>query len=444
MSEARLDEQGNIILDRDAYDIPLRPRISVCMMVRDGGDLFRQALESVRDIADEIIVYNTDPDHKETPDTAAARAAGAVIFYEPWRSDFSFHRNQTLDAATGDWVFVFDADERFHLSPALSPDGFRQWLGSLPEEVSAVHLPHHDMRGDTVFCVCNQYRFFRRGRVHYEHAVHNRECFQGATVFCALVSIQHFGYEPEFMMKKFETRRAMLLEQLEKPAENRDTLLYLSQLHGMKGIDRYEEAVEYGEAYLAKHKKIGAGFRTHIFKSLARMHMELGNYDRARTLLYLGFRHDPKDPDLAVHLSDLGWVTGNLALEVEGAKRFDLNQKWHCEHPDAIGNAWHFSLGSPTARAIMYRRLAMGSIREGVAAWQHLMGKNDRLDARMEEIARAFQRMEAELFQLRHERAVNEQREERKKLGILDEWTLTREMNITPEEIEKYGAALNH
>lgn len=84
------------------------PRLSVCMIARDEAEILAAALESVRGLADEIVVVDTG----SVDDTVAlARAHGARVDTIPWPDDFAAARNASLERATGDWILVLDADE---------------------------------------------------------------------------------------------------------------------------------------------------------------------------------------------------------------------------------------------------------------------------------------------------------------------------------------------
>ena len=88
---------------------PASQRLSVTMIVRNEAAMLPDALDSVRDVADEIVVVDTG----STDDTIAiARAAGARVVEFPWTGSFADARNASLEHATGDWVLCIDADER--------------------------------------------------------------------------------------------------------------------------------------------------------------------------------------------------------------------------------------------------------------------------------------------------------------------------------------------
>jgi len=103
--------------------------LSICMMVKNEADNLRRCLPSLKGIADELIVIDTG----STDDTMKiAESAGAKVFEHPWENDFSKHRNQSVSYATGDWVFIIDADEELFLEDATSPDVLKTWLNQLP------------------------------------------------------------------------------------------------------------------------------------------------------------------------------------------------------------------------------------------------------------------------------------------------------------------------
>ena len=90
-------------------DRAAQPRLSVAMIVRDEADVLAASLESVRAIADEIVVLDTGSTDR-TPDIA--QRCGAVVDRAAWGSDFSAARNRCLQRVTGDWILWLDAGEQ--------------------------------------------------------------------------------------------------------------------------------------------------------------------------------------------------------------------------------------------------------------------------------------------------------------------------------------------
>lgn len=82
--------------------------ITLSMIARDEEAFIASAIESVKDVVDEIIVVDTGSKDR-TP--AIARELGAKVLHFDWKDDFSAARNFGLKEVTSDWVLVLDADE---------------------------------------------------------------------------------------------------------------------------------------------------------------------------------------------------------------------------------------------------------------------------------------------------------------------------------------------
>lgn len=91
-----------------ARDLP-SVRLSVAMIVRNCAAELRQSIQTVCDLADEIVVLDTGSTD-ETP--AVAAALGAKCLHRPWDDDFSVARNACLAGARGEWVLWLDAGEQ--------------------------------------------------------------------------------------------------------------------------------------------------------------------------------------------------------------------------------------------------------------------------------------------------------------------------------------------
>jgi tetratricopeptide (TPR) repeat protein len=83
-------------------------RLSVCMIVRDEAADLPRCLASLAGVGDELVVVDTGS-RDATPELAVA--AGARLIRSAWQRDFAAARNVSVEAATGDWCVVIDADE---------------------------------------------------------------------------------------------------------------------------------------------------------------------------------------------------------------------------------------------------------------------------------------------------------------------------------------------
>ena len=82
--------------------------ITVCMITKNEEDCVAEALQSVKDLADEIIVVDTGSKDK-TVEMVSQFTNN--VFHKQWDYDFAEMRNFSLEHATKDWILVIDADE---------------------------------------------------------------------------------------------------------------------------------------------------------------------------------------------------------------------------------------------------------------------------------------------------------------------------------------------
>jgi hypothetical protein len=84
-----------------------RPTLSLCMIVKNEERFLPRCLESVRGLVDEIVVVDTG---STDATREIAETFGARVHRIDWPG-IPAARNVSLDLATGDWVFILDADE---------------------------------------------------------------------------------------------------------------------------------------------------------------------------------------------------------------------------------------------------------------------------------------------------------------------------------------------
>lgn len=84
-------------------------KLSVALAVHNEEDNLGQCLESIKSIADEIVIV----DGKSNDTTVAiAKQFGAQVISEENRSNFHINKQHAIDACSGDWILQLDADER--------------------------------------------------------------------------------------------------------------------------------------------------------------------------------------------------------------------------------------------------------------------------------------------------------------------------------------------
>ncbi|RJO67176.1 MAG: glycosyltransferase family 2 protein, partial [Myxococcales bacterium] len=191
------------------------PTISVCMIVKNEEDLLPQALASVKGFADELIVVDTG----STDGTVAiAEAAKAKVYHHPWEHDFARHRNQSLDYAGGDWLFVLDADETLTEQGAAA---LKQ--AALDPAIDVISIPVvSPAAGGERESSHNSVRMFRRRTgIRYAGAVHNEVDHRGRATFVPARLIHHgYNLSRARMRAKFERTAGLLRREMERdPAD---------------------------------------------------------------------------------------------------------------------------------------------------------------------------------------------------------------------------------
>jgi tetratricopeptide (TPR) repeat protein len=138
-------------------------KISLCMMVRNEAELIAKAIASSRGLADEVIIVDTG---SIDATIAEARKCGATVIEGGDRRDKAGGRNLGLDAATGDWVVILDADERI-----ADPVGMRTFLETATAQCVYIRESYMDAN-DQVSSWFHQARVWRRGVLRYQYRAH--------------------------------------------------------------------------------------------------------------------------------------------------------------------------------------------------------------------------------------------------------------------------------
>src|SRR5512135_1195588 len=91
--------------------------LSVVLATRNEEANIGRCLDSVKDIADEIIVVDEESSDKTRE---IAKSLGAKVFTEPHHEIFHITKEKALEKAGSDWILQLDADEV--VTPGLAKD----------------------------------------------------------------------------------------------------------------------------------------------------------------------------------------------------------------------------------------------------------------------------------------------------------------------------------
>ncbi|MGQ9603132.1 MAG: tetratricopeptide repeat protein [bacterium] len=253
-------------------------RLSVCMIVKNESRNLPTAIESVRSIADEIVVVDTGSTD-ESPEVA--RRLGARVIEHPWNGDFSSARNAAIDEARFEWILFLDADE------TVDKTSYEEIRNAINGDADAYFVSIESrVRAKTGKIFVNTFpRLFRRidgvrfeGRVHEQILPSLERC--GARVKASTIMINHSGYDlpKEKLEAKLKRNLELLLQDLRSDPSNVTTLFHLGETYTLLGD--YQRAAKYYRLALSE-KDFPPEVKAVIHQNLASALIKLGKYEEA-------------------------------------------------------------------------------------------------------------------------------------------------------------------
>ncbi len=178
------------------------------MIVRNEERFLEGCLESLKGVADEIVVVDTGSTDR-TKEIAAG--FGARLFEFPWIDDFSAARNESVGHCLGEWILYIDADERLKLvdKEAVRADLSRPGFAAFTVNYRPISW----------FTTFREYRIFRNDpRIRFEGIIHEtvlpsimRVCGEdGLAIGDSIIEVDHAGYDGDLARK--HRRNLPLLE----------------------------------------------------------------------------------------------------------------------------------------------------------------------------------------------------------------------------------------
>ena len=293
-----------------------RPRVSLCMIVKDEEANLAECLAAVAGVVDEMIVVDTgSSDH--TCEVAAKGGARVVDF--AWVDDFAAARNESINHATADWIFWLDADER--LDPANREKlrnlfAVLSWENAayLMQQLSATEDPH----GSRV--AVDQVRLFRRDpALRWEYRVHEQIMLAirraGHDMRRTDIVITHGGYEAlGAAERKLQRNVELLLRQDAERPDDPITLYHLGQVYQQLG--RPAQALPVLRRSLERLPP-DYSIRPRLFVSIARAHEALGQRAEAMAVTRAGRGQYPDAVELLFLEAARLYEKGDLARAEE-------------------------------------------------------------------------------------------------------------------------------
>jgi glycosyltransferase involved in cell wall biosynthesis len=209
------------------------------MIVKDEAAMLPGFLERVRGLWDELVVVDTGSTDNSV---ALLEAAGARVLHQPWRHDFALARNQSLEAATGEWIIFLDPDE--YVSPAFVAQA-RAVLDDA--RIGAATVAMQNLREDGHVQEACLLRMFRRApEVRFRHAIHEDVAeavlpklrATGQELVHLAAPITHHGYRKEIAQARNKKQRDTAIIQASLGQDPDDLYLHFKLLEQRSGWHR--------------------------------------------------------------------------------------------------------------------------------------------------------------------------------------------------------------
>ena len=352
--------------------------LSLCMIVKNEESYLPQALNSVKDVVDEMVILDTGSTDRTVE---IAKEYGARVYQFDWCNDFSAARNEALKYVQGKWVLVLDADEVLTQSIAAELHQVIHneryvLINLLRQEVGAAQSPYSQV--SRLFRNHPEIRFSRPYHAMVDDSVAQlleREP-QWQVVSLPKVAILHYGYQPEAIAsrdKYHRGRQAMEAFLAENPDEpyvcSKLGALYIALGELGKGIELLERGLQaqqietpvlfelhyhLGNAYTRLKDPHSAGehyqaaikqqilpqLKIGAYNNLGNLHFSSGDLNQART----NYETTVKiDPSFAAGYNNLGMTLKGMGLLEEAIASYQQAVKLQPDYADAhqnLGVAW--------------------------------------------------------------------------------------------------------
>ena len=200
--------------------------LSVCLITKNEEHNLVRCINSVKTIADEIILVDTG----STDNTLnIAKKLGVSIYETKWNNSFSEAKNFALEKCTKDWILVIDADEALQQGDDIKLKSFIQ-----NKEYEALYLNLVNLIGSESINETPSLRIFRnRKDYRFKNKLHEQifpsiSAIAKPSAFSSTdITLYHYGYDHNVvdMSKKIQRNINILNIYTE---DEKDGLYYFS------------------------------------------------------------------------------------------------------------------------------------------------------------------------------------------------------------------------
>lgn len=159
------------------------------MIVKNEEEHLARALDSIKNIATEIIVVDTGSIDKSVE---IAKRYTTNVFEILWPNDFSKARNESIKHATCDLIMWMDADEVLTTQGVRELEYYRNTLNPKDEAILSARIRSYTPTGDRY---SNALRIFTNHHgIYFSGVVHEQPTGKSAKLIETKIVFHHYGY----------------------------------------------------------------------------------------------------------------------------------------------------------------------------------------------------------------------------------------------------------
>jgi glycosyltransferase involved in cell wall biosynthesis len=225
----------------------MKPFLSVCLIVKDEEKVLRRCLESIKGIADEIVIADTGSTDKSKE---IASEYTEMIYDYKWEDDFSKARNFAGSKASGEWIMAIDADEYVDRE---SFTHFKKDLKNSPPDcdILAVQIVNFiGNNGKNTVLNFHERIYKNNGTIIYHRKIHEMLKHKDSNEKKGYAKLQifHTGYMENVVKEKSKSKRNLKLLESIKEKEGYD-YYFLGDVYFQlgdleKAISNYKKAFQ--------------------------------------------------------------------------------------------------------------------------------------------------------------------------------------------------------
>lgn len=309
----------------------LKPLLSLTMIVKNEEKYLEECLESVKGLADEIILVDTGSTDKTVE---IAKKHNAIVYSFVWINDFSAARNFALSKATGNWILYLDADERIdpgsikeinRIKKTNEKKGFFCTVKSIDNENNR----DNSMRYIRLFKNIEGISF--SGRVHEQISASLLK--KGISLLNSSIVINHLGYNIPIVAKKEKAERNLILLENEYQI-NKDGYIAYQLANTYSILENMPRALEYFQIAAAS-EGISKFLRADCYTNLALAAHKEYNSKQANEFLEKSLQLNDDQPFAYLLKSKIKLMEGDKVKSGEFCRKaFNLNKKALSSSPD--------------------------------------------------------------------------------------------------------------